>query len=90
MLNAFMHICAMDENERKSVRYRCEMVLSGDLLRKMNYYFRIGDKIGAIERKYAYMHRFIVYGRFVFTFAIARRKKVAYKCGRQLLVVNYF
>lgn len=26
-----------------------------DLLRKLNYYFRIGDKIGAIERKYARM-----------------------------------
>lgn len=28
---------------------------SQDLLRKMNYYFRIGDKIGAIKRKYARM-----------------------------------
>lgn len=43
-----------------ATRYeKCTMLSGGeyweDLLRKMNYYFRIGDKIGAIDRKYARM-----------------------------------
>lgn len=42
-------------DERKSVRYRFELYWVRDLLRKMIYYFRIGDKIGAIEQKYAYI-----------------------------------
>lgn len=41
--------------KRQREAYRFEFVLRGDLLRKMNYHFRIGDKIGAIERKYARM-----------------------------------